>query len=75
MGNCGLLETWLLLGKQDQASELANRMLGRYQSQQSWAIPGGESMQPAMFTGMAGIGYSLLRLEQPALLPSLLSLQ
>ncbi|MGJ3257331.1 MAG: type 2 lanthipeptide synthetase LanM [Alcanivorax sp.] len=75
MGNCGLIETWLLLGEQDQASQLANRMLGRYQSQQSWAIPGGESMQPAMFTGIAGIGYSLLRLEQPTLLPSLLSLQ
>lgn len=75
MGNCGLLETWLLLGEQAQAAALANRMLARYQSQQSWAIPGGENMQPAMFTGMAGIGYTLLRLEQPAQLPSLLSLQ
>ena len=74
MGNCGLIDMWLLLGEPQTASHLASQMLQRYQSQLSWAIPGGETMQPGMMTGMAGIGYTLLRLEQPDRLPSLLVL-
>ena len=74
MGNCGLIDMWLLLGEPQTAGHLASRMLQRHQSQLSWAIPGGESMQPGMMTGMAGIGYTLLRLEQPDRLPSLLVL-
>ncbi|MQX52418.1 type 2 lanthipeptide synthetase LanM family protein [Alcanivorax sediminis] len=75
MGNSGLIDMWLLLNEPERAHYLASQMLQRYQSQLSWAIPGGEAMQPGMMTGMAGIGYTLLRLEQPDLLPSLLTLR
>ena len=75
MGNCGLIELWLNLGNAEQAATLAQRMLDRQRSIQRWAIPGGELMKPGMMTGLAGIGYTLLRLESGEQLPSLLTMQ
>ena len=44
---------------------------GRY----SWTGPGDERFFPSFFTGAAGIGYSLLRLARPSLLPCVLALE
>jgi lantibiotic modifying enzyme len=36
--------------------------------------PGEPRFDPTLFRGMAGVGYSLLRLVEPAVLPSILLL-
>lgn len=59
------------------AEEIAARTIARAQSHGSyrWSQPAAISFTPALFTGAAGIGYTLLRLAAPEQFPCVLVLE
>ncbi len=71
-----LLTAGLRLGRPDLvalARDRARASLGAAAARGSFAWAGGDdSMNPGLFSGIAGIGYALLRLADPAALPSVL---
>ncbi|MDB9513471.1 type 2 lanthipeptide synthetase LanM family protein [Kamptonema animale CS-326] len=81
-GNFGRIELFLEAGKRLNRPELITIA----QQQAAWAVTrarqtgcfqvfanvAGDTYSPGLFTGTAGIGYQLLRLAYPDLLPSLL---
>ena len=56
-----------------RARTLAQTLIDRYSERENWptGLPGG-GPNPSLMLGTAGIGYWLLRLDQPERLPSLL---
>jgi lantibiotic modifying enzyme len=74
-GNMGRVDLLLEAGRRlsqpkfhDQASSLADRILTRVNHHARWGLGSRDSFHsPSFHQGMAGIGYTLLRLEQPNL--------
>ena len=83
-GNLGRAETiadaGLALGSTElltEAQTAGHKILTTIQDTKRWGLPMGEvtdTFNPGFFQGLSGIGYSLLRLTNPALFPSVLSL-
>lgn len=80
-GNFGRIEFVFSAGRKfgrdnlvQRARQAAAILLRRQQAAGSFQWPsGGDRYNPGFYTGIAGIGYQLLRLENPQLLPSVLS--
>jgi type 2 lantibiotic biosynthesis protein LanM len=81
-GNMGRAEAMLYAGRRigdaalaDEALRLAGRVVARADAIGHYSFyPGayGRLYDPSLFRGAAGVGYTLLRLAQPELLPSVL---
>ncbi len=74
-----LLAAGLVIGDRsyvDRARDLAQTLIDRYSEQGNWptGFPGG-GPNPSLFLGTAGIGYWLLRLEEPERVPCWLLLE
>ncbi len=68
-----LLSAGLMIGDHsyiDHARELAQTLIDRYSERDNWptGFPGGGA-NPSLYLGTAGIGYWLLRLEEPERIP------
>ncbi|HET7552752.1 MAG TPA: type 2 lanthipeptide synthetase LanM [Gemmatimonadaceae bacterium] len=62
----------------DAAHERASRLVRRSRAVRGWRLsksPGAQVHDPALYRGTSGIGYGLLRLCHPEMLPSFLSWQ
>jgi lantibiotic modifying enzyme len=76
-----LLRAYEVLGEERflrGAQDLASRMVARSREQDGrygWFGPGDHRFAPALFTGAAGVGYTLLRLARPSFLPCVLALE
>ncbi len=60
----------------DRSRDLAQTLIDRYSEQDNWptGFPGG-GPNPSLFSGTAGIGYWLLRLDEPERVPCWLFLE
>jgi len=75
-----LLATGTLLNRKDLVQAAGGRMAMAIQrayclSNSGFQLDEGNPGNPGFFRGLAGIGYQLLRLARPGLLPSVLSFQ
>jgi type 2 lantibiotic biosynthesis protein LanM len=81
-GNAGLMETLCLAGARlahgdwsAKARQLAARMVARRHARGSFSIAFHNGFfNPSLFQGAAGVGYQMLRLAEPATVPSVLLL-
>ncbi|SFQ08555.1 type 2 lantibiotic biosynthesis protein LanM [Variovorax sp. OK605] len=74
-GNCGAIDMFLSLGEHDLALQRAHAMLARAGADGDFHIPGHRLLRPGLCDGLAGVGYTLLRLLHPEALPCVLLLE
>ncbi|HEV7507432.1 MAG TPA: type 2 lanthipeptide synthetase LanM [Thermoanaerobaculia bacterium] len=84
-GNMGRVEILLAASRKlddeslyEEARKLATAVVRRGQEQGGyrWVLePGSAAFDPSFFTGASGVGYTLLRLAGPGLVPNILSLE
>ena len=74
-GNGAIIDLWISRGETALAWARTEALLARAQKVGGLAIPGGQFLSPGLFDGLAGVGYSFLRLVEPRQLPSVLRLE
>ncbi|MGX1305994.1 type 2 lantibiotic biosynthesis protein LanM [Amorphus suaedae] len=74
-GMAARIEMWLTVGDERRAREAAFAICDRAAREGGYRVPGGGIPNPGLFDGLAGIGYSLLRLDHRTALPSVLLLE
>lgn len=81
-GTLGVVEVMHQLGRRtgdatlsSNAHRLTLRMLRAAKGRGGFLLGTGDSHEPSLFQGLAGVGYTLLRLARPEQLPSLLTLE
>ena len=75
-GDLGNAELLLLAGQRPRALRRAHDVLEHHRRTGTWlcGTPAGVE-PPSLMTGLAGIGYQLLRLAEPETVPSVLTLE
>ena len=75
-GDLGNTELLLLAGDQGGALRRAHTVLEHHRQAGAWSCGTPDGVEtPSLLTGIAGIGFQLLRLADPARVPSLLTLE
>jgi lantibiotic modifying enzyme len=71
-GNAAYIDFWLAYGRRDLALNAASRLASR-KNVVDYSVPG--PLNFGLFSGLSGIGYSLLRATAPEVIPSVLNWQ
>ncbi|MEW5423882.1 type 2 lanthipeptide synthetase LanM [Amorphus sp. 3PC139-8] len=74
-GTAARIEMWRTVGDPERAREAAAALCMRAVREGRFRVPGGGVPLPGLFDGLAGIGYTLLRLDHAELVPSVLLLE